>query len=541
MDLNEDLEKGQQLPKVDAADPVPDEIRSEPHQTGQSLTTDHSGFNILSSQTDASLAFLPYVEVFRLDFIKALNGNYSHRMIQHKNLDEFQKSLEDRNPESGLEVDDIQLLVIIKQTEMPIRLKHSTQSKWDQEKAEKAKIEPSKRKALENCVYKYLAQRKVPKSLIWGFVRQFLSPEFKQPIDGQYSNSFHLNWMLISSPRLKDDEKSLIKESNPRTRLPFPGNKPRLLGFNRCTVAKRVAVDYLLLPRTILIVVDDFRGVETILNNLVTGLKSKISQTTSGETIHKLIQLQFCQTILYDERMCLSHLEEALHEIDCDLGDQELHKRWALWQSFLALYRPYMHSRYQLKRKLYRVIKLAMQAEGPDEKVQTLKERCADFETEIDDAMRHVESTSAALMGLMNIVESSKAIKEAEEVTKLTQLAFFFIPLTFAAGVFGMNSKVSRILLRPRFFTKESKELANLSIWIWIVTSVILLLTTYSVLYYNGIQKMVMSRWSPWKNSLKPDWKFSFLDNLHILNNLATIEEGKVSFAITEEERILSW
>ena len=49
-------------------------------------------------------------------------------------------------------------------------------------------------------------------------------------------------------------------------------------------------------------------------------------------------------------------------------------------------------------------------------------------------------------MAIMSIVESQKAITEAEEVSKLTKLAFLFIPLTFVAGLCGMNVPVSQIL-----------------------------------------------------------------------------------------------
>ncbi|KAI9689076.1 MAG: hypothetical protein M1822_000813 [Bathelium mastoideum] len=48
----------------------------------------------------------------------------------------------------------------------------------------------------------------------------------------------------------------------------------------------------------------------------------------------------------------------------------------------------------------------------------------------------------ARLNTLMNraaIVESNKAIEQARVVTKLTRLAFFFTPLSFAASFFGMN------------------------------------------------------------------------------------------------------
>jgi uncharacterized membrane protein YfcA len=53
------------------------------------------------------------------------------------------------------------------------------------------------------------------------------------------------------------------------------------------------------------------------------------------------------------------------------------------------------------------------------------------------------EKTFSALMANMQIIESRRAIEEAESVTKLTELAFFFIPLTFTASVFGMQVKES--------------------------------------------------------------------------------------------------
>ncbi|KAL3441392.1 hypothetical protein BJX65DRAFT_313833 [Aspergillus insuetus] len=43
------------------------------------------------------------------------------------------------------------------------------------------------------------------------------------------------------------------------------------------------------------------------------------------------------------------------------------------------------------------------------------------------------------ITGALQIMESQRAITEAESVTRLTELAFFFIPLFFAAAVFSMQ------------------------------------------------------------------------------------------------------
>ena len=57
------------------------------------------------------------------------------------------------------------------------------------------------------------------------------------------------------------------------------------------------------------------------------------------------------------------------------------------------------------------------------------------------------------------IAESNKSIQQAREVTKLTRLAFVYIPISFTAAVFGMN--VDPIV-------KGSQN----SIWVWVVLSV---------------------------------------------------------------------
>jgi len=52
-------------------------------------------------------------------------------------------------------------------------------------------------------------------------------------------------------------------------------------------------------------------------------------------------------------------------------------------------------------------------------------------------------SVYQAVMSTMQMVESKRAIEEAELVSKLTHLAFFFIPLTLVTGIFSMNISVS--------------------------------------------------------------------------------------------------
>lgn len=81
-----------------------------------------------------------------------------------------------------------------------------------------------------------------------------------------------------------------------------------------------------------------------------------------------------------------------------------------------------------------------------DEARKTLSKLVPEVEEKSRSAFRRCETTFTALMSTMTIIESEMAIREATEVSKLTKLAFFFIPLTFVASVCGMNLAVSGLL-----------------------------------------------------------------------------------------------
>lgn len=62
-----------------------------------------------------------------------------------------------------------------------------------------------------------------------------------------------------------------------------------------------------------------------------------------------------------------------------------------------------------------------------------------DLCNEIDDTLRRFNAVSSSLTSNMALLDSRRSIAEAQSVTKLTELAFFYIPLTFAATLFGMQ------------------------------------------------------------------------------------------------------
>jgi hypothetical protein len=59
----------------------------------------------------------------------------------------------------------------------------------------------------------------------------------------------------------------------------------------------------------------------------------------------------------------------------------------------------------------------------------------------VKETSQQVERSFGSLRAELQIAEARRSIAEAESVAKLTELAFLFIPLTFAAGLFSMQVK----------------------------------------------------------------------------------------------------
>lgn len=76
------------------------------------------------------------------------------------------------------------------------------------------------------------------------------------------------------------------------------------------------------------------------------------------------------------------------------------------------------------------------------------------------------------LMNKAMIAESNKAITQAREVTKLTRLAFVFIPLSFTATFFGMN-------LGPLV------ERSAYGVWLWASVSAPVLIVSLAIMKWD--------------------------------------------------------
>lgn len=181
-----------------------------------------------------------------------------------------------------------------------------------------------------------------------------------------------------------------------------------------------------------------------------------------------------------------------------------------VWRELMGHWRPHLHEIYSLESQYARMLQSA-ETDSQDDKLNldrsTLwsrdKQTQRKFADLLDDlksdrqtVLHHCESTFTMLMATMSLMESEKAINEAEEVTKLTELAFFFIPLTFVAGIYGMNLGVCGVwrYLKAVINALQAFSPTGPSVWSWAVTSVGLSCITYIVLYYQAIMRFVRTQ-----------------------------------------------
>ena len=93
------------------------------------------------------------------------------------------------------------------------------------------------------------------------------------------------------------------------------------------------------------------------------------------------------------------------------------------------------------------------------------------------------------LMNRAMIAETNKTILQAKEVTKLTRLAFVYIPLSFTASFFGMNVDT---------FVKG----APTHIWVWFSVSAPIVLISMVLMKYEVVE-LCKAAWAYMTRRLK--------------------------------------
>ncbi|KAK0634135.1 cora-like Mg2+ transporter protein-domain-containing protein [Immersiella caudata] len=222
--------------------------------------------------------------------------------------------------------------------------------------------------------------------------------------------------------------------------------------------------------------VDDLRPIER-LRDAVQGLKHlfSLSDTTEGYDSPYWIKALIAIIVQRDTAEVVGVISKALDEIELSLHDDEkLGKSVPMWRSRLGRWRNTIYHQERVLRLMRTCLandqKRPEYSESRERPLaqQRLHRKLTALEDELRDGRQRIDNVFQSLMSAMSIVESQKAIQQAEGVSKLTQLAFFFIPISFVATVFGMNVIE---------FTEKLNWMA------WLFTSFGVLAATYLVLY----------------------------------------------------------
>lgn len=165
--------------------------------------------------------------------------------------------------------------------------------------------------------------------------------------------------------------------------------------------------------------------------------------------------------IVHNDTMnTLRHMEFSLREIGQHILDDSLiQQRLVRWRHLLERFGTELRQLEDSLRRFAVFINASgypqtVKTESPEGHSTPIERLLKESVSQITFVRQLTTRSHKSLMANMSIVESKRGIAEAESVTKLTELAFFFIPLTFSASIFSMQVKelnASRISIAAFF------------------------------------------------------------------------------------------
>ncbi|KAF2624662.1 hypothetical protein BU25DRAFT_423788 [Macroventuria anomochaeta] len=138
---------------------------------------------------------------------------------------------------------------------------------------------------------------------------------------------------------------------------------------------------------------------------------------------------------IHDDTHCLVDIiRVSLQRIREGTLDEDLmQKRVSFWRGLLHSLNFNLE---ELEQRLRGFVHFAYESEHHSTPSETLAK---DTRQTLRACMELIDRSSRSLLAEMQIVDSRRSIAEAESVSKLTELAFVFIPLSFVASLFSMQ------------------------------------------------------------------------------------------------------
>lgn len=189
-----------------------------------------------------------------------------------------------------------------------------------------------------------------------------------------------------------------------------------------------------------------------------------------------------------DTLTLLQHLRQILDEVEVDiLDDTKMEDRLALWRQIIHRAQrelPELKSSLDPLRNFGLTVTPLNVSTDPSTELGRSIQKYQKLSHDIDQMIERLRTTSASLTSNMGLLESRRSIDEAHAVTRLTELAFIFIPLSFSTSIFGM----------------QIEPFAN-PVPLWKFFVVAICVTTFSYL-------MRMTMRSQWLTRLKAEVKY---------------------------------
>lgn len=186
-----------------------------------------------------------------------------------------------------------------------------------------------------------------------------------------------------------------------------------------------------------------------------------------------------CMIVERDTMHILDLMDLALTELGRSiLDDSSIQRQVDHWRSLLNQYDDELRHMEEALTSLSDFVdttrKIFMLRTDQDER-PSAKKIFAKLQRRIPNVRQRTKNADTSLLTTMSLVESKRGIAEAESITKLTELAFFFIPLTFSASIFSMQIK--------------ELSASDTSITLFIIVAVLITLGSYT------LRLLVRSTW----------------------------------------------
>lgn len=215
-------------------------------------------------------------------------------------------------------------------------------------------------------------------------------------------------------------------------------NRPKIMPFSKRLISRR--------PPTVILdsnpsTLQDFAGYAHSAEDACSDVEAWLQvlardPALGGCTILDLQLLAVFNLVRQDTVVFLEHVDHVLDQISAGSMDETVvQEQLGHWRALLGRFQSQLPTLNKSIREFFTFPYTSDDRVPPPQLAAALTA----VEAGLARTVARCEETQQALRAEMSLLESKRGIEEAESVSRLTELAFFFIPTTFAASLFSMQ------------------------------------------------------------------------------------------------------